>query len=87
MMGKCDMNECSEMTKEECAAKCDSLGCSADEKAACLSHYDADGNFQKCEKQCCQDKNACCEGKAKGGECTDDCEMHKMKDAHGHHGH
>ena len=88
--GKCDMSECIGMTKEECAAKCDELGCSAEEKKACLSHFDADGNFQTCNSPCCKkgkkccggkcndhgDTEACCEGMKTGDECAKDCKMH-----------
>ncbi len=70
----CDMSECTKMSKEECAAHCDEKGCSAEMKAACLSHYNEEGKFEACEKECCSDlAEKCCEGKAKGGECTDDC--------------
>ena len=54
-MGKCDMNKCATMTKDECAKMCDSLGCSAEEKEMCMSHYDANGKFigKEGEKSCC----------------------------------
>jgi K(+)-stimulated pyrophosphate-energized sodium pump len=54
-MGKCDMNKCATMTKDECAKMCDSLGCSAEEKEMCMSHYDANGKFIGKEggKSCC----------------------------------
>jgi K(+)-stimulated pyrophosphate-energized sodium pump len=63
MMGKCDMSKCKDMTKEECAAMCDSLKCSPKEKAACLSHYDANGNFIKktsCVDMATEKKDDCC---------------------------
>jgi len=55
MIGKCDMRECSKLTKEECAKMCDSLGCTKEEKDMCLSHYDKNGNFigGKHMKECC----------------------------------
>ena len=46
-MGKCDLDKCATMTKDQCAKMCDSLGCDAKEKEECLSHYDANGNFIK----------------------------------------
>ncbi len=62
VMGKCDLSKCATMTKEACAKMCDSLGCNAEQKAACLSHYDANGNFIK--KTSCVDmtekKDDCC---------------------------
>ena len=56
MIGKCDMSECSKMTKDECAKMCDKNGCSMEEKAACLAHYDKDGKWigGKKEKDCCK---------------------------------
>lgn len=55
---KCDMSECANMTKEQCAAKCDSLGCSPEEKAKCMSNYDKDGKFignKDSQKACCKE--------------------------------
>ncbi|MBC7524349.1 MAG: sodium/proton-translocating pyrophosphatase, partial [Flavobacterium sp.] len=46
-MGKCDMAKCATMTKDECAKMCDDMKCTPEEKEACLSHYDANGNFIK----------------------------------------
>ena len=56
MMGKCDMNECSKMNKEECAKMCDEKGCSSEEKATCLSHFDKNGKWigGKGMKDCCK---------------------------------
>jgi len=45
---KCDMSKMKDMTKEECKAYCEAQGCSEECTAACLAHYDEDGNF-KCE--------------------------------------
>ncbi len=65
MIGKCDMNKCAKMSKDECAAMCDSLKCSAEEKAMCMAHYDANGKFMgaanECTKKasCCADKSEC----------------------------
>jgi len=36
---KCDLSECSKMSKEECAKMCDEKGCSTEEKAKCMSMY------------------------------------------------
>lgn len=71
MIGKCDMRECSKLTKDECAAMCDSLKCTPEEKAMCLAHYDENGKFMAGhhgEKACCADKKACCSDKK---ECKD----------------
>jgi K(+)-stimulated pyrophosphate-energized sodium pump len=56
MIGKCDMNECAKMTKDECAKMCDKNGCSKEEKAACLAHYDKNGKWigGKMKKDCCK---------------------------------
>lgn len=35
---KCDMDKCTLMTQEQCAAYCDSLGCTPEQKAMCMSH-------------------------------------------------
>jgi K(+)-stimulated pyrophosphate-energized sodium pump len=43
---KCDMSECSKMSKEECEAMCEEKGCSDEETAECLSHYDEDENWK-----------------------------------------
>ncbi len=57
-MGKCDMDKCATMTKEECSAMCDSLKCSTEQKEKCLSHYDANGKFVATadKKDCCAKK-------------------------------
>ncbi len=35
-MGACDMDKCTSMTKEACAAYCDSMGCTSEQKEHCL---------------------------------------------------
>ena len=57
MLGKCDMNECSKMTKEECANMCDEKGCTPAEKKACLAHFDENGKWigGKKKKDCCKE--------------------------------
>ena len=80
MIGKCDMRECSKLSKEACAKMCDSLKCTPEEKAACLAHFDKDGKFigmaghfqEKsaccCDKGACKDKSKCkdaCKDKSK----------------------
>ena len=75
VMGKCDLSKCATMTKEACAKMCDSLGCNADEKAACLSHYDANGNFIKktsCVDMTAEKKDDCCAKKGEGAKATMD---------------
>jgi len=57
-MGKCDMNQCAKMTKDECAKMCDSLKCTPAEKMACLSHYGKDGKWMGNAS----DKKDCCKG-------------------------
>jgi len=59
---KCDISECSKMTKEECAKMCDEKGCSAEEKASCLSHFDDEGNWKGCkeDKSCCKKEATSC---------------------------
>jgi len=42
----CDISQCANMTREECAAMCEKNGCSADQKANCLKMYDKDGKFK-----------------------------------------
>lgn len=56
MLGKCDMNECSKMTKEACAKMCDENGCTPAEKKACLAHFDENGKWigGKMKKDCCK---------------------------------
>ena len=54
--GKCDMNRCAKMTKDECAKICDSLKCTTAEKSACLSYYGADGKWIGAKKDCCKKK-------------------------------
>ena len=56
MIGKCDMNECAKMTKEECAKMCDEKGCTPAEKKACLAHFDENGKWigGKKMKDCCK---------------------------------
>ena len=44
-VNKCDMSECSKMSKEECAAMCKDKGCSEKETADCLSKYDNEGKW------------------------------------------
>ena len=56
-MGKCDMNQCAKMTRDECAKMCDSLKCTPAEKTACLSHYGKDGKWlgnASEKKDCCK---------------------------------
>ena len=60
MMGKCDMNECSKMNKEECAKMCDEKGCSPEEKEMCLSHFGKDGKWIGGNETCSKDKKDCC---------------------------
>lgn len=81
MMGKCDMNRCAEMTKEECAAYCDSVGCSAEQKEMCLSMYDANGKFDeaKCKEMCGSKMHGamqenCDKGCANAEECAKSCD-------------
>jgi K(+)-stimulated pyrophosphate-energized sodium pump len=38
MVGPCDVRECANMTKEECAKMCDEKGCTPEEKETCLAH-------------------------------------------------
>ncbi|MDI1233125.1 MAG: sodium-translocating pyrophosphatase [bacterium] len=73
MSGKCDMRECANMTKEQCAKMCDSLGCDSTEKEMCMSMYDADGKFIGMAKG-----GACCKGMD-----ADHCKMDKDKCAKG----
>ncbi len=89
MVGKCDMNKCATMSKDQCAAMCDSLGCDSTEKAACLAMYDADGKFiGGTKKACCKgdkdkcdkkDKKACCKKAEMDGKKCDKCANHQMK--------
>jgi K(+)-stimulated pyrophosphate-energized sodium pump len=44
-VNKCDMSECSKMSKDECAAMCADKGCSKEETADCLSKYDDEGKW------------------------------------------
>jgi K(+)-stimulated pyrophosphate-energized sodium pump len=78
MMGKCDIERCKTMTKDECAALCDSLGCDAKQKEACLSMYGADGKFDeaKCKEMCGDkmDKGSCMENCDKGCKTAEECE-------------
>lgn len=60
MMGKCNMNECSKMNKEECAKMCDEKGCSPEEKEMCLSHFGKDGKWIGGNETCSKDKKDCC---------------------------
>jgi len=58
MMGKCDMDKCAKMTKEECAKMCDSMGCDKEEKEMCMKHYDANGKWIGGDmKNCCKEKH------------------------------
>ena len=59
MIGKCDMSECSKMTKDECAKMCDEKGCSPEEKAACLAHFGPDGKFIASAKECKKEGDCC----------------------------
>ena len=64
--GKCDMSQCSKITKEECAKMCDSKGCSPEEKAKCLSNYGEDGKWIGNKKGECESENSnkdCCKKK------------------------
>lgn len=61
---KCDMSKMKNMTKEECKAYCEAQGCSKECTAACMAHYDDEGNF-KCEG------GKCGEGKCGEGKCGD----------------
>jgi K(+)-stimulated pyrophosphate-energized sodium pump len=70
---KCDMSDCSKMTKQECAAVCDSVGCSQEEKDLCLSHYDQDGKFVGCNKNCCEGNKKC----THKGKCVAGCKKGK----------
>lgn len=56
MIGKCNMSECSKLTKEECAKMCDEKGCTPAEKKACLAHFDENGKWigGKKMKDCCK---------------------------------
>jgi len=61
MGGKCDMKECSKMSKSECLKMCEKKGCSKEETAACMAHYDANGKWiggegasDKKTKDCCK---------------------------------
>ncbi len=77
-MGKCDMERCKTMTKDECAAYCDSLGCSAEQKEKCMSMYGADGKFDeaKCKEMCAAKEKAgsCMENCDKGCKTAEECE-------------
>ena len=63
MIGKCDMNECAKLSKEECASMCDSLKCTPEEKEMCMAHYGADGKFlmggHHGKKACCEEMKGC----------------------------
>ena len=56
MIGKCNMSECSKLTKDECAKMCDEKGCTPAEKKACLAHFDENGKWigGKKMKDCCK---------------------------------
>jgi len=56
MIGKCAMNECAKMSKDECAKMCDKKGCTPEEKAACLSHFDKNGKWMggNMKQDCCK---------------------------------
>ena len=56
MNTKCDMSECSKMSKAECAKMCDEKGCSPEEKAICMAHYDANGKWIGKKEACCDKK-------------------------------
>lgn len=77
-MGKCDMDKCATMTKDECAKYCDSMGCDSASKAHCMSLYNEKGEFvgacmESCGKKC-MNKEECmkncgeaCASKHEGG--------------------
>ncbi len=70
MNGKCDMDKCMDMTKEECAAYCDSMGCSDEEKELCVKH----ASSMNCEKHEEGDSTARCEKGCKDEkECESNC--------------
>lgn len=74
--GKCDMDACANMTKEECAAMCDSLGCSEEEKAMCLKHAKGGQCMEGCSHGCTSGKD-CLE------KCGDNCaSMHRDEAKH-----
>jgi K(+)-stimulated pyrophosphate-energized sodium pump len=76
-MGKCDIERCKTMTKDECAAMCDSLGCTAEQKEKCLSMYDANGKFDEAKcKEMCGDKMEKAENCDKGCATAEECEKH-----------
>jgi len=56
MIGKCNLDECAKLTKEECAKMCDKNGCTPEEKKACLAHFDKNGKWigGKKKKDCCK---------------------------------
>ena len=58
--GKCDMSNCSTMSKEECAKMCDEKGCSPEQKAHCMAQFDENGKFIGDN---CKEKKACCSSK------------------------
>jgi len=65
-MGKCDMDKCATMTKDQCAKMCDSLKCTPAQKEKCLSHYDANGKYvapKECEQG--EEKSCCANGDKK----------------------
>ena len=59
-MGKCDMSQCSKMSKEDCEMMCDKKGCSKEEKAACMAHYDENGKWNAGEASTCKTPKGCC---------------------------
>jgi K(+)-stimulated pyrophosphate-energized sodium pump len=49
----CDMELCTSMSKEQCAAYCDSMKCTPEEKEICLKH----AGMAKDKKECCEKKS------------------------------
>ncbi|MFA6261762.1 MAG: sodium-translocating pyrophosphatase [Bacteroidia bacterium] len=60
-MTKCNMDDCADMTKEECMAMCDSLGCTEAEKANCMKHFDQKSACMETCEHGCTSKEACME--------------------------
>jgi K(+)-stimulated pyrophosphate-energized sodium pump len=60
MGGKCDMKECSKMTKGQCEKMCNDKGCSEEEKKACLAHCDEKGNWKGANGMEGKNKKDCC---------------------------
>lgn len=47
---KCDMSECSKMTKDECLKHCKEMGCSQEAIDKCMKMYGPDGKFKGCQE-------------------------------------